>query len=267
MSSSEGPPPGRLTVDRPAPELTRITISNPARAGALTHAMLDELVDTLRRSRSRCIILTGEAPRFSSGYDLGELAGSGFDDDPDRLEHNPFTVCLDAMAACPQPTLAALSGDAIGGGLELALACDLRIAAEPVRMAMPPARLGIVYPDAGLRRFIDAIGVGRTRELFLTARRIDAPTALEWGLVNAVCPSGELADAALALAAEILAGAPLAQTGIKRSIGAILAARGELDPTVATELLGLRRESVGSEDMREALRARAEKRSPRWQGR
>ncbi len=267
MSLSDERPGGRLIVEEPAPQVTRITISHPARAGALTHAMLDELVETLRRCRARCIVLTGDGERFSSGYDLGELAGSGFDDDLDRLEHNPFTTCLDAMAACPQPTIAALGGDAIGGGLELALACDLRIAAAPVHMAMPPARLGIVYPDAGLRRFIDAIGVGRTRELFFTARPIDAPTALAWGLVNAVCPAAELADAALALAAEVIAGAPLAQIGIKRSIAAILRARGGLDPAVAAELLTLRRESVGSQDMQEALRARSEKRPPRWRGR
>ena len=139
---------------------------------------------------------------------------------------NPFAAALDAVEAYPYPTLAALNGHAIGGGLELALACDLRIAAGTIALGMPPAKLGLVYSHTGIRKFIDTIGAPRTRELFLVGRRIDARTAREWGLVNAIAEEGRLADEALALADEIAGNAPLAQRGNKRVINAVLGARG-----------------------------------------
>src|SRR5690349_25053782 len=111
---------------------------------------------------------------FSSGYDLGDLEGEVFAEEAERLVAHPFAAALEALDACPVPTLAALPGHTIGGGLELALACDLRIAADGIRLGMPPAKLGLVYSHTGLRRFIDAIGVARPRELVLAGRDIDA---------------------------------------------------------------------------------------------
>ena len=132
---------------------------------------------------------------------------------------------------------------------------------------MPPARLGLVYSHTGLQKFIDSIGAPRTRELFLVGRRIDASTAESWGLVNAVADGDRLGDEAIALAAEIAAGAPLAQRGNTRVIRELLAARGALDPQMELELLELRRSCFSSEDFQEAIRAFAEKRKPNWQGR
>ena len=110
-----------------------------------------------------------------------------------------------------------LPGHTIGGGLELALACDLRVAKADIKLGMPPAKLGLVYSHTGLRRFIDAIGAARTRELFLLGRYIDAATALQWGLVNRVAPR-QLDAVALELAGELAGNAPLSQTGNKRVI-------------------------------------------------
>ena len=109
--------------------------------------------------------------------------------------------------------MAALNGHTIGGGLELALSCDLRIAAAPIKLGMPPAKLGLVYSHTGIRKFIDAIGAPRTRELFLVGGRIDADdrTPVGAGERRSSSPS-ELSDAALALATEIAGNAPLAQT-------------------------------------------------------
>ncbi len=125
---------------------------------------------------------------------------------------------------------------------------------------MPPAKLGLVYSHTGLRRFIDAIGAARTRELFLLGSYIDAPTALQWGLVNRVAPAEELEAVALEMAAELAGNAPLSQLGNKRVIAALLDAEGELPREVEEELIELRRASFASQDMREGMKAFAEKR-------
>ena len=125
---------------------------------------------------------------------------------------------------------------------------------------MPPAKLGLVYSHTGLRRFIDAIGAPRTRELFLLGRNIEAEVALEWGLVNRVCTEPELEAVALELAGELAGNAPLSQLGNKRVIGELLRAGGELDPEVEEQLIELRLASFSSEDMREGVRAFAERR-------
>ena len=132
---------------------------------------------------------------------------------------------------------------------------------------MPPARLGLVYSHTGLRRFLDAIGAPRTRELFLTARNIDARTALGWGLVNQVVGVSDLESVALDLAQDLAANAPLSVRGNKRVIRELLAAEGQLDPDVERELIELREASFHSEDMREGVRAFGEKRPARWKGR
>ena len=264
----EPPAGGRLLVDEPAPGVTRLTISNPAKRGALDHAILDSFTSTLAEIDSRCVIITGEQTTFSAGYDIGDLRGNGeFADEADRLVANPFAAALDALEAYPYPTLAALNGHAIGGGLELALACDLRIAAATIALGMPPAKLGLIYSHTGIRKFIDTIGAPRTRELFLVGRRIDARTAREWGLVNAIAQDGRIAGEALELATEIAANAPLAQQGNKRVIRAVLSAQGAIDPETERELIELRRACFTSEDFCEGVRAFAEKRPPRWQGR
>jgi enoyl-CoA hydratase/carnithine racemase len=160
-----------------------------------------------------------------------------------------------------------LNGYAIGGGLELAIACDLRIAADTVALGMPPAKLGVVYAQAGLNRFLTAIGAARTRELFLTGRRIDAATAERWGLVNEVVEAEAFEHATLALAGEIAANAPLSLRGNKGAIRALVARAGALDAGTAAALDAERRTAFASEDLREGLRAFGEKRPPAWRGR
>jgi enoyl-CoA hydratase/carnithine racemase len=262
--------PGRLLVDEPAAGVSRLTISNPAKRGALDHAILDAFIATLAALDARCVIVTGEGQTFSAGYDIGGLESETRDtvaDEASRLVAQPFADALDALDAYPYPTIAALNGHAIGGGLELALSCDLRVAATPVKLGMPPAKLGLVYSHTGIRKFIDTIGAPRTRELFLVGGRIDAATALSWGLVNTVAAADELASTTLALASEVAGNAPLAQAGNKRVIRAVLDGRAALAPAIERELLELRLSSFASEDFREGVRAFAEKRPPRWGGR
>jgi enoyl-CoA hydratase/carnithine racemase len=263
---------GKLLIDEPADGVVRLTISNPAKRNALDHPILDAISDTLAElsvadSPARCVIVTGAHGMFSAGYDIGEIPEEEFEERAERLVAHPFTQAIDALEAYPRPTLAVLPGHTIGGGLELALACDLRVAQDAVKLGMPPAKLGLVYSHTGVRRFIDAIGAARTRELFLLGSYVDAPTALAWGLVNRIAPAAELEGAGLELAAELAGNAPLSQTGNKRVIAALLDAEGELEPEVEQELIELRRASFASQDMREGMRAFAERRAPRWQGR
>ena len=262
--------PGRLLVDEPAAGVARLTISNPAKRGALDHAILGAFVATLATLDARCVVVTGEDQTFSAGYDISNLdteARETVADESSRLIAQPFADALNALDAYPYPTIAALNGHTIGGGLELALSCDLRVAAVGVKLGMPPAKLGVVYTHTGIRKFIDAIGAARTRELFLVGRRIDAATALSWGLINELAAPDELAPRALALASEIAGNAPLAQAGNKRVIRAVLDGETALAPAVERELLALRLDSYRSDDFREAVRAFAEKRPPRWVGR
>ena len=259
---------GELLLDRPADGVLRLTISNPAKRNALDHPILDAIAAVLDDiGAARAVLLTGAEGMFSSGYDIGDIPDDVFAQEAERLVAHPFAAALEALESCEVPTVAALPGHTIGGGLELALACDLRVAADGILLGMPPAKLGLVYSHTGLRRFLEAIGAPRTRELFLTARNVDARTALDWGLVNRVVGVSDLESAALDLAQDIAANAPLSVRGNKRAIRELLAAEGQLDPEVERELIELREASFHSEDLREGVRAFGQKRPARWKGR
>jgi enoyl-CoA hydratase/carnithine racemase len=253
---------GSVALDHPADGVARLTITNPAKRNALDRGVLDGLAETLPALDARCVVLTGEGDVFSAGYDIGDLAPEHLAEEAAELLTHPFEAALAALDAVPVPVLAALGGHAFGGGLELALACDLRICTPKARLGMPPARLGVVYSHTGLRRFVDAVGSARTRELFLTARPVDAPEALNWGLVNEVVD--DVAERSVALATEIAALSPLSLRGNKRVLHALVE---PLDSALEAELHALRDEAFRSEDFAEGVRAFIEKRPPRWHGR
>ncbi|UGS38162.1 enoyl-CoA hydratase/isomerase family protein [Capillimicrobium parvum] len=267
--------PGEVLVDEPADGVVRLTISNPEKRNALDHAILDRLAELLRTLDAPAVVLTGTHGMFSSGYDIGDLSidsvGAATSDvfavEAEKLVAHPFAAAIQALEAYPYATVAALSGHTIGGGLELALSCDLRVAHDGILLGMPPAKLGLVYSHTGLRKFLDAIGEPRTRELFLLGRNVDAATALRWGLVNRVVGESELQETALDLAEELAGNAPLSISGNKRVIRELLRARGALDPDVERELLALREACFRSEDLKEGVRAFGEKRPARWRNR
>jgi len=259
---------GEVIIDRPADGVLRLAISNPTKRNALDFAILDGITAALASLDDvRCVILTGCDEMFSSGYDIGEIPQDLFAEEAEKLVAHPFTEALTALEMTDVPTLAALPGPTIGGGLELALTCDLRLAAGGIRLGMPPAKLGLVYSHTGLRRFLNAIGEPRTRELFLLGRHIDAHTALSWGLVNWVVPDEDLERASVKLAGQLAANAPLSMTGNKRVLRELLRSQAAIDPDLERELIALRESCFSSDDLREGVQAFAEKRRPRWTGR
>ena len=261
--------PGQLLIDEPADGVLRLTLSNPAKRNALDHPLLDAIAHAVASAPgrgARAILLTGEEGMFSSGYDIGDISDDDFTERAERLIAHPSTSALEALDACDLPVVAALTGHTIGGGLELALACDLRVAGDGIRLGMPPAKLGLVYSHTGLRRFLDVLGTARTRELFLLGRHVTAAEAHGWGLVNAVVPERDLPEVALGWAGELAANAPLSVQGTKQVLRALLAAEGALAPAVEQELLALRRACFTSEDFREGVQAFTEKRPARWTG-
>jgi enoyl-CoA hydratase/carnithine racemase len=262
---------GELLIDEPLDGVRRLTISNPSKRNALDHAILDGIAAAVRGAGAdgdvRCLVLTGAHGMFSSGYDIGDIPEDVFAQEAERLVAHPFTSAIAALDATDLPVVAALPGHTIGGGLELALACDLRLARDGIRLGMPPAKLGLVYSHTGLRRFLNAIGEPRTRELFLLGREIEARTALGWGLVHEVWGEEDLGREALDRARELAANSPLSVRGNKRVLRALLESHAELDPEVERELIDLREACFRSDDLKEGVRAFAEKRPARWQGR
>jgi enoyl-CoA hydratase/carnithine racemase len=256
-----------LLLDEPADGVLRARISNPDKRGALNHEILDTLRDTVSGADARCILVTGDGPVFSAGYDIGNFSEESFAEAAEKLVAHPFVDAMDAIEAYPYPVIAAINGHAIGGGLELAVTCDIRIAARGVKMGMPPAKIGLIYGHTGLRRFIEVCGLPNTNELFYVGRNVDADRACAMGLVNRVVEGDELEEVALGLAAEIAANSPLSLSGNKRIIRTLRAMPGALPDDVEHELVELRESCFRTEDFREGIRAFGEKRAPDWKGR
>ncbi len=257
---------GKLIVDEPDPGVTRLRIHNEERRGALDHEILDTLAETVSDLDARCLVLTGTGPVFSAGYDLGNLEGREFEESAEKLVAHPFHAAIEALEAFPFPVIGALNGHTIGGGLELALTCDIRFAASGIKLGMPPAKLGLIYSHTGLRKFIEVVGPAHTAELFYVGRNVDAARAAEIGLVNHVVEAGELEEAAGSMAAEIAANAPLSLSGNKRIIRELRAHAAALPADVERELVELRESCFRTEDFLEGVKAFGEKRPPQWKG-
>jgi enoyl-CoA hydratase/carnithine racemase len=258
---------GKLLLDEPAPHVTRLRISNPAKRGALDHEILDTLAETVKGLDARCLVITGDEKMFSAGYDIGNLDEQNFSERSEKLVAHPFHAALEVIEAYEFPVIASLNGHAIGGGLELALTADIRIAARGIKVGMPPAKLGLIYSHTGLKKFLDVIGLAHTSELFFTGRNIDSDRASAIGLVNHVVEAGELDDLVGSLAAEIAANAPISLRGNKRIIRTLRGAEFELPEDLERELIELRESCFYTEDFREGVRAFGEKRAPDWKDR
>jgi methylglutaconyl-CoA hydratase len=246
--------------------IERWTILGEARRNSLSVALLRELVDHQARAAAdkalRVVIVTGAGDKaFCAGADLKERAR--MDEAAVAGFHKTIRTAFDGFEALPQPVIAAINGVALGGGLELALACDLRIAAEGAELALPEVGLGIIPGAGGTQRLPRVIGVARAKELILTARRVPAAEALAMGLVGQVVPAAGLGAAALALAERVARNAPISLRQAKRAIdgGLVLPLNEALDLENR-----LYQACIPTMDRREALLAFAEKRVPVFKG-
>jgi enoyl-CoA hydratase/carnithine racemase len=248
--------------------VARLELVNPP-LNLVTRALLEELAGALATLGAaspgdvRAVVVSGRGERaFSAGSHVGEFEaqrGPG-----GRERHELESGVARRLAELPMPTIAAIEGNALGGGLELALCCDLRIASERARLGLPEVRLAVTPGAGGTQRLPRVVGSARARELILTGRVLSAAEAERIGLVHEVVPAGEAVARATAIGEEIAARGPLAVREAKRLIG--LATETDLDAGLAAELDASDR-VFASDDLVEGAAAFFAKRDPEYHGR
>jgi enoyl-CoA hydratase/carnithine racemase len=259
MTSGEPPTEGRVVLATEG-NVATLTLDRPAKLNAIGPGMVTELARLLTEIDAdrdiRALIITGSAGRaFSVGADINAwsvLEPLDMWRDWIRDGHR----VLDRLSTLRQPTIAAINGYAFGGGLELALAADIRIAADSATFALPETKIGTLPGWAGTKRLPEAIGVARAKQMIFSGSSIDAATAERWGLVNEVIALDALMDRCRSLASEIAANAPVSVQLAKAIVNGDEAAPEALAGALA----------AGTEDGREGIAAFREKRSPRFTG-
>ncbi|MCF8083180.1 MAG: enoyl-CoA hydratase/isomerase family protein [Deltaproteobacteria bacterium] len=259
-----------ISIDRKGP-VASIIICRPSAKNVLTPQVLSAMSQAIqalsREDTARVLIIRGQGEHmFSAGYDISRLSEDASSGTTDSPAVSPLEETLQRLTAFPYPTIAMLNGDAYGGGCELAISCDLRIAGDHIKMGMPPVRLGLVYPYPGFRRFMNVLGFATTLEVFLTGRTYDSRACLHKGLVNEVVEAGQLETFTRDLAESMAAHAPLAMKGTKQALYT-LARAPVLPPEKEAQLQALFTQSLKSRDLEEARQAFREKRKPRFTGR
>jgi len=255
----------RITVEAPVGWLV---IDHPERRNAVSLSMwkaLPALVAALDADPVvRVIVLAGGGEQaFVSGADIAEFAEVRRDAASARAYEDTNEAAFAALRQAAKPTLAMIRGACFGGGVGLAAACDLRIAADDAVFSIPAAKLGIAYPPPAIADVVALVGASRAKDLFFTARRLDAAEALSIGLVDRVVPAASLRDETLALAATIAGNAPLTLAAAKTAIAAAVTA----DPAAAERARAAAEACFSSADFAEGRDAFLAKRTPRFTGR
>jgi enoyl-CoA hydratase/carnithine racemase len=247
-----------------ADHVLTITLDRPEKRNALTTAMIEAfhaaVSDAAKRSDVRVVVVAGAGRAFCAGLDLRELAAQR---EAGRVETHSLEDALHALERCPQPTIAAVQGDAIAGGCELALHCDLRVAAETARFAMPLAHIGIAVPVVLTWKLVDTIGASATKELLFTGEAVDAAGALALGLVNRVVAAADLERSVADVARQIARNAPLSIRAMKAFVQRAAEARRQWRRDDLDELF---HRVQASADAREGLAAQRERRPPVFVG-
>ena len=246
-----------------------VTINNPARRNALSLEMWEGLGLALRAHRDdpaiRVVVLTGAGnDAFASGADISQFEKTRHDAASSEQYARQSQEARELLASYPKPTIAAIRGFCLGGGLQVAMGADMRIAADTSSFGIPAARLGIAYGWDGLRNLVSLVGPAWARLLMFTGMRIDGAEALRIGLVERIVPAAEVAGTAMALARTMAENAPLAIDAAKQTIAQILLDPDQREPGLVKRLGDA---CMDSEDFREGRRAFMEKRRPRFTGR
>ena len=247
----------------------RMIFNNPERRNAVSLEMWEAAEEILRgfaeNPEVRVVVLSGAGGRaFVSGADISKFESERSSEEAIR-HYNARVGAANAMIeTLPKPTIAEIDGYCVGGGLGLALCCDLRFCSEKSRFALPAAKLGLGYGFGGLKRLVDTVGPGAARDIVFSARMIPAGEAYAIGLVQRVVPDGALADTVSEYAKTVAANAPLTVKGMKLIVNEVLKSDGERDMARCQELVDA---CFASEDYVEGRTAFMEKRPPAFKGR
>lgn len=238
-----------------------LTITRPDALNALNKAVMAEFMnklDDISVSEIRCLIITGAGEKsFVAGADIGEM--KGFTSEQAEKYSADGNALMERLENMPMPVIAAVNGFALGGGCEVALACDIRLTSENAVFALPEVSLGISPGFGGVQRITRAVGIAKAKELVFTARKVKAEEALELGLVNAIHPLAELMNAATQMAEQIAANAPMGVRAAKKIANDIIRLTPEESTLQEISLFG---RCFASNDQKQAMSAFVEKRKP-----
>ena len=253
---------------RNAPPIATVTINRPKQRNAISFAMWTELTGLLRRLDAdrdvRCVVITGAGGQaFSAGADIGDFEEYRSDSARGRIYNRAVDALLETVAEIGTPVVSMIRGFAAGGGCELAVATDLRIAAEGSRLGIPVARLGITIGHREMYGLVNLVGKGNALYILLSGRLLDADDALRIGLVNQVVPDEKLEDVTYKLAADIAALAPLSHAVNKKTMNQVLA---KPSLNLTPEEADLPLTQFDTRDYHEGFRAFLEKRQPEFIG-
>lgn len=243
--------------------------NQPEKRNAVSMSMWERAEEILAEFAAdpeiRVVVLSGAGGKaFVSGADISEFEDKRGTAEAQQLYNAQTAKVYDGIAVFPKPTVAMIDGFCIGGGLNLATLCDIRICSEKSQFGMPAARLALGYPFAAIRRLADIVGIANARDLMFTARRIDAQHAFRIGFAQQVVAEGELESTVADYAASIAANAPLTVAAMKFISTQVLADPGDRDLARCDEMVA---RCFASEDFKEGRRAFMEKRKPEFKGR
>jgi enoyl-CoA hydratase/carnithine racemase len=244
--------------------IATVTLNRPEKRNALNIALLDGMTNIFQRLETdpdvRVVVIRGEGKAFCSGLDLRELSSrQAGDGDPET----GVTKVFQQIERSRHPTIAMVQGDALAGGCELGLHCDLRVASEEARFGMPLARLGLVVPFPLGQKLVEIIGPAFTKQILFTGQPIDAKRAYEIGMIHQLVSASELEAATYTLARTIADNAPLSLSGMKATILRAISLRETIDYKDLAELANRARKSA---DAQEGVKAMLEKRKPLFRG-
>ncbi|MEJ2698113.1 MAG: methylmalonyl-CoA decarboxylase [Desulfuromonadales bacterium] len=249
--------------------IATVTLSNPDKLNALGKGLVDEVVEALKKcaeDNALVVLLKAEANKhnvWSSGHDIYELPEGRRDP---LSFFDAVGILLREVQNYPGPVIAVVKGSVWGAACDLIMTCDMVYADRTSTFAITPARIGVPYNVTGIMHFVNRIGLNRAKEMFFTARPVDAVAAVDWGILNQIFESDELDDKVAEIAEQICQNSPLAVEVIKEQFHFLAETGVAMPPVLFERISGLRRKVYDSHDYAEGIRSFKEKRKPDFRG-